>query len=251
VDSTDKAWVEDRLRWLSQEFGLDRMRSATVILPTPEFFPDPYDGSRKGVRPLFRRVCRYMKIDPGSVRLEFYRERKTPGAHGLEHGTAGLFEGSGLDSLIEASSQNEMHGDGRWYANSEKAVVRLEVSNLEDPMTVVGTLAHELGHVLLLGEGRISEGADDHEPLTDLLTVFMGLGIFTANSRVRTFRGQLKGAGYLSQPMFGHALALFAWIRNESKPAWARHLCLDVRAAFWQAHRYLQKTGDSDFDPVR
>jgi len=45
-----------------------------------------------------------------------------------------------------------------------------------------GTALHELGHVLLLADGKISKDRKDHEHLTDLLTVWLGLGIFTANS---------------------------------------------------------------------
>jgi hypothetical protein len=50
------------------------------------------------------------------------------------------------------------------------------------PVALVSTLAHELGHVLLLADGRISAQQQDHEPLTDLLTIFFGLGIFSANA---------------------------------------------------------------------
>jgi hypothetical protein len=251
VGKDEKTWVEDRFRWLAGEFGLERLRKAPVILPTDEYFPDPYDGGKKGAKALFRRTCGYLKVNPESVALKIYEGKFTPGADGLAHGSAGLYEAGGLDPLLRASyAEDDDEGGGRWFADSDKAVIRLEKSNLGDPMAVVGVLAHELGHVLLLGEGRVNEGDEDHEQLTDLLTVFLGLGIFTANSRVRSYRGGLKGQGYLDQRAFGWALALFARVRGEEHPAWAKYLSLDVRTYCKRGLRYLLKTRDTDFDPA-
>jgi hypothetical protein len=43
-------------------------------------------------------------------------------------------------------------------------------------------VAHELARVRLLGEQRINTDCGDQEQLTDLATVFFGLGIFTADA---------------------------------------------------------------------
>ena len=53
------------------------------------------------------------------------------------------------------------------------------------PFSIVATCAHELAHVVLLGQGRISLDAEDHEQLADLLPVFFGLGVFSANAVIR------------------------------------------------------------------
>ena len=65
-----------------------------------------------------------------------------------------------------------------------------------------------LGHVHLLGHGRIDDEAEDHEPLTDLLTVLFGMGVFTANAVIREHHwdaGPVSGwsinrRGYLGMP---------------------------------------------------
>jgi hypothetical protein len=128
------------------------------------------------------------------------------------------------------------------------ATIGVERSKLDDPVALVATTAHELGHELLLGEGRVSSDTRDHEPLTDLLTVFMGLGIFTANSTIRD-QGWSSGVmvgwttsrlGYLDQRTFGYALARFANVRGESSPKWLKYLRPDVRAPFRQSIRYLE-----------
>ena len=68
-DPAAKPWVEDRLRWLTGQFGLHVLLEAPVILPTEEFFPDPWDGSPKAAQRMFRRICEYMGVDSDSVEL--------------------------------------------------------------------------------------------------------------------------------------------------------------------------------------
>jgi hypothetical protein len=85
------------------------------------------------------------------------------------------------------------------------------------------------------------------------LTVFFGLGIFTANSAFSfnqwtdtSSQGwQTERRGYLTEDMFGYALALFALMRGERNPAWSKYLDGSVSTYFKNAHRYLEKTGDA------
>src|SRR5437016_2234837 len=123
VGPREKAWTEGRWRWLAGEFGLERLRGLPVILPTPEFFPDPYAGTEADGRALFDRVCRYLGVDPGPLELAFYTEGRNPHLEGRHEGSAGLYEDVG------------------WARR-----VRLEASTLEDPLVLVATAAHEVGH---------------------------------------------------------------------------------------------------------
>lgn len=118
---------------------------------------------------------------------------------------------------------------------------------------LVATIAHELGHVLLLGDGRISAEQEDHEPLTDLLTIFFGLGIFSANAAFeysREVRGGYGYAstsrlGYLTEPMYGYGLARYAWIRGEMDPGWARYVDTNPRTFLKRGLRYLVQANRS------
>jgi predicted Zn-dependent protease len=56
---------------------------------------------------------------------------------------------------------------------------------MKDPMTLVAVIAHELGHVILLRRELVDREEADMEPVNDLLTVFLGFGIFTANAAFR------------------------------------------------------------------
>ena len=72
-------------------------------------------------------------------------------------------------------------------------MIWLEQTRLDEPDAVVSTLAHELGHVHLLADGRCDQNTPDHEPLTDLLTVYFGLGVFMANNAIREINWRSGG----------------------------------------------------------
>lgn len=44
---------------------------------------------------------------------------------------------------------------------------------------------------------------------------------------------------YMTTPMFGYAMALRCWLREEPMPKWKRHLHPGVRAEFKHALRFL------------
>jgi hypothetical protein len=106
---------------------------------------------------------------------------------------------------------------------------------MADPVALVAVFAHEAGHELLLGARRVEVTRPDQEPLTDLLTVFYGLGIFTANAsfevrRHPSGRGkQPLARGYLREDALAEAMAYYARLRGERHPAWRKHLDRPVR----------------------
>lgn len=124
------------------------------------------------------------------------------------------------------------------------AVIGLDRSESADPSYLTAIIAHELGHVRLLAERRISAGRRDHERLTDLLTVYFGFGIFSANAALdyaeaarswsvhplgeldeRTLNAArnhgYRRLGCLSEHEFGYTLACYCWLREErEEPRW-------------------------------
>jgi hypothetical protein len=232
VETSQKEWIDYRFSWLADEFGVHRPKTAPVILPTPEFFPDPCGGTAEDVPPLFGRVCTYLGLEPTEFRLRIYTEEERPlfpGESRMVHGTAGL------------------------YQRAKRPIVSVNASQLADLPALVATLIHESCHDLLLGAGRLTGDEPDHELVTDLLTVYLGLGIITANATIRESNWHSGGwegwrvgrQGYLTQNMYGYALALYARARAEAKPGWLRHLRPDVRVPCKQAIRYLAETGDT------
>ena len=235
VDSVTKDWIETRFTWLTNELGLERLTNGRTVIPTEEFLPLTYECTEDGIQDLMRRVATYMDIDPDTLNLGFY-EDNAPQFEGVTNSrSAGLY------------TQTDDNFD-----------IWLEVNSLDDPASVIGTLSHEIGHVILLGQNRVSPEEPDHEELTDLLTVFLGLGVFPANSVVQESNwtaGQWSGwsvgkRGYLSMDMYGYALSLYTLTRGDPQPTWAVHLRPDVRAALKRGVRYIETTSDCRFLPA-
>lgn len=236
-DPAAKAWVEERLQWLSEEFEDHAFAGQPIVLPTPEFFPDPYDGSKRAIRTMLERVCEYMGVVRDLVALKF-------------------INAGGKVWMVNEAGQYLPHAAGTYEEGQRKFIIRVDLDGAAHPMELVGTLAHELAHVRLLGDGRIMREAYDNELLTDLMVVFMGMGIFLANVP-RNWDSQyskwpdrdLNKPEYMTSPMFGYALAHLAWHRGEEKPAWLKHVNWGARANLKQGLRYLRETGDSAFKP--
>jgi hypothetical protein len=234
VAAEEQAWIEGRFDWLTHQFGVERMCAAPVVLPSPRFFPDPYHGRPDDLPPLFGRVCGYLGLDPSRFDLALYSEADRP--------------------RLEDEAGRPVGGTAGLYQGGERPVIWVEYSQLADPPALVATLVHEACHDLLLGSGRLRGDEPDYEPVTDLLSVFLGLGVLTANSTIRESywtSGNVSGwrigrQGYLTQPMYGYALALFAWQRGERKPPWAGEVRLDVRVPLKQGLRYLGGAGGPD-----
>jgi hypothetical protein len=240
----ERKWIEASLQWLIQQFGADYFLERRMILPESSFFPDKFHGTEECMCSLVSRVCGYMEVDPSRVEVEVFSDRDdTVSKHRLGgeqySGAAGLY----------------LHP----AASSDRAKVSINTSQLNNPTALVATVAHELGHVILLGDGRLSRDDKSHEYMTDLLTVFLGLGIFTANAVVQFSQWQdhshqgwsISRQGYMTEEMFGYSLAACAWIRKDSGDAWAKHLSVNVKHYFKTSLKYLEKGGATSLSRLR
>jgi hypothetical protein len=227
LESPEKLWVERRMTWLAQTFGADRLKRAVIVLPTPEFFPDRYDGTEATAMSFYGRICSYMGVDPRRAPLRFF--------------------------TLDGKTGGERVG---CYVPGTPETVLVERDQLRDPASLAATLTHELARLLLIGEGRMSPDDDEQESVAGLLTVALGLGVFGANAVMSeghercggSYRYHIARRGGLSERLFGYALALFTWSRGERRrPAWAGALRPNVREVFAQGLAYLVKTGDTQF----
>jgi hypothetical protein len=239
VDPAAKAWVEQRLQWLSEEFDTSAFTGKPIVLPTAEFFPDAYDHSKQSVRRMLDRVCDYIGVAPNLVAIKLVDDRQNIW-------------------LVNERGQYLPTAAGTYHEGNQKFRICISTAELIRPMDLVGTIAHELAHARLLGEGRIPDDLFDNELLTDLTVVFHGLGIFLANSPRNWDSSYSKWPGttlkkpeYMTPPMFGYALAHLAWHRSEERPEWAKHLHPSARANLKQGLRYLAETCDSAFPPSK
>jgi hypothetical protein len=238
VTPEQRGWIDDSFLRLAALVGAHRLLQATVVLPTPKYFPDPYDRSEIALQRMFRRVAGQMQVNPADIDLTLFAfgdditRSLVPFHSGSTSGAAGLY-----------------HHDP-----TDRPRISINEGQLKDPMALVAVLAHELGHIILLRPGLIDRDDPHMEPLNDLLTVFLGFGIFTANASFRfeqhsdnTSQGwSVSRLGYLSEEQLGYALARFAFERGEGKPAWISFLGTNIasymkRSAAWLASNHEQR----------
>jgi hypothetical protein len=210
-----RRWIRSSMDWLVTEFGRDILLRP-IALPD-DVIPDGYDGSRAAAAELCGRVDGRMDLRPGQCGLSFELN--------------GVRRPANRGTTVMVKEQH-----GRWIRGTDQNEIQLSPALAADPVALIAIYAHEVGHELLLGGGRISlSRRPDHEPLTDLITVFYGLGIFTANAAYErrprpNGRGkQALARGYLREAALSEALAYYALLRGERRPAWERHLDPPVR----------------------
>jgi hypothetical protein len=238
ITAEQQSRIDDSFLRLAALLSAHRLLQATVVLPTPEYFPDPYDRSEVSLQRMFHRVATLMQVDPTDIDVKLFASGDdltrdlVPFYSGATSGAAGLY-----------------HHDP-----ADRPRISINEGQLNDPMALVAVLAHELGHIILLRPGLIERDDPYMEPLNDLLTVFLGFGIFTANAAFRfeqhsdnTSQGwSVRRLGYLSEKELGYALARFAYERGEGKPAWISFLSTNIasylkRAAAWLANNHEQR----------
>jgi hypothetical protein len=127
--------------------------------------------------------------------------------------------------------------------------VGIESGLLKNPTNLIATIAHELSHLILLGEGRLKE---NNEELTDLNCIALGFGIFTCNS-IFTFdqwqgtsnQGwQTQKNGYIPEEVATYALALLTQYQGKADDSWTSFLNPTPRKMFTKNMRYLSATTD-------
>ncbi len=233
IDSIGKVWVEGRLKWLTAEFSDHPFLGRPPALPTYGDFPEIRGGTT--LQALYERICERMYIDPARIPLEVIeRDSGTP-----------LVNESGHDIGGEAAHYS-------WDEDGEH--IRVQSTQIGDPISLIGTLAHELSHARLLGEGRVSGDELDHELLTDLCADFHGFGLFLANAP----RAWLSACGtwpnsklvrpeYMTVNLHAWALTHRALLAGESEPVWLAGLESEPRRLVRDGIRWIAKHGDSAF----
>lgn len=236
ISDEDQRWVDAAFCRLGTLLGWQRMLTARVALPTAEDFPDRYDATEEAAHAIFVRVAGWMDADANQVEMFLLSDavestrQSVPLASGKHSGPGGLY--------IDPENGRKLIG--------------IDQQQLEDPLALVAVLAHEIGHLILLGGGLVDPDSEDMEELNDLLTVFLGFGVFNANVAFRFSQytnnqsqgWSMRRLGYLPEQVWGYALARFAFERNESSPEWSTYLSTNIRAYFKASMKWLERNGE-------
>ncbi len=232
VDAETKEWIDAKVSWILHQFGKERITNCKVVAADSDLLHGYDKEDHDAILELFRKVCILLDVDFHSIDFQLMNSALNP----LGEGTLGLYQ----------------------KQSDDRHTVTIDESLLSSPVALLSTLSHELCHVLLIGNHRITGEEDDQEPLTDLLSVFLGFGALAANSVLHeeswqeghSGRWQIQRRGYLTMDIYGYALAIFAKLRNDPVDLWKPRLRLDVRSAFMQSIRFFETHGLPDFSSV-
>jgi hypothetical protein len=202
LDASRRDWQFEAFAWLLRNCGgFPKFIETTLVLPIEAHFPDRGIKGHAGVAALFRRV--------------------------RDH--AGM---SDWPCAVEPQSEHPRSDAG----NTDRIPIIRYPPGALDPLSLVATFAHELARYLVESFDEPAPGGDGLlEPSVDLAAVFMGFGLFLANSSVRN-------AGYqLNEGEMVHALAMFCQLRKVPPESVDRYLNPHLRKYLRLAARDLAR----------
>jgi hypothetical protein len=203
LDEEATDWHLENFEWLVSCYAANQsLSAATLVLPKPNFFlADGEKGHAKAER-IFAQVKEYCQIADWPTELV----RGDP------------FLASGR-TLFEVQHGKSVLGTYDGYT-SNKIRITYAPNLLENPQALIATLAHEIGHGIIHAAPKKPICADDeHEFLTDLAAVYLGFGVFLANTAFQftqwrddalgTQGWQSSRSGYLPEADLVFATAIF------------------------------------------
>jgi hypothetical protein len=237
VDADVADWQFEQFEWLIDNFSSGPgLPDGALWQPIPEHFPKAQGDL--GVH-LFDIVCRQCGFDPAIFDLVAADPIKSQSLGGLAltHPTV---------AAPAATYQVEADGDADF-----REVIHYDAS--QTPLDLVATFAHELSHSVFYRAYAPWPGDMAlHELFTDLTAIYLGYGIFLANTRF-SFAGftgtgvqgwQVGGAGYLPEADMIFALALFMRIKDVPEDDARDHLKPKLAKMLRTAMRQLDRDKD-------
>lgn len=229
IDADELEWQLATLKWLELEFGAAARR---LVLPTrADFPPSPRSGHAR-VEDLFAAIRKAADMEEWPCEL-----RAGEGERPAQVGFALLLRHDGAPAPCGTF---EVTGDD----GSRKVVITYNPSMAADTTAMVATLAHELAHYVLATARTAPPGGWSlHELHTDLAAVWLGFGLFLANSARNFSQFQSAGEmgwssrrqGYLSEGALVTALVLCQRLAggdpSEASPFLKDYLRTDLRKA--------------------
>lgn len=240
----EREWLWSALEAVIQRRGEETFLKAPLVIPDDSFFPDRFTPDADGISTLARRLLGYAGLSHLDVSVEMYEEDVD-------------IEEIGHDGKASKWSHS---GTAAWFAGIENgcALFGANSSKLDDPLGLVATMAHEVGHTFRRAHRLEHRDRDHEEKLTDVTTVYLGFGILTTATTAR-YSSRVYGntgsqwehsrQGYLSPGEMSLLLATQLVIRGypaAAVRAYAKHLPANQRSLVQRAIRELDRTRIAD-----
>jgi hypothetical protein len=235
LDSEAEQWHLESWAWFLGHFGGQAdLELSPLVLPTGSFFPPSETKGHARALHILDCVKRHARMTGWPCRLEAQAERPE-----LRVG-----------ELATLKLDHSQFPAGTFALAGNEVVVTYDPASVNDPLVLIATLAHELANYKLANVAEEPPGGEDgHEPATDLLAVYLGFGIFGANSafNFRQHQGVMSQGwsysrlGYLSEREWVFALAVFLTLKRLPAQQTHRYLKDHLIGDLGKAVRYLEK----------
>ena len=236
VDEEMRTWIEYAMKWMFSSFGEEFCKEQKVYLSLKELLND-FGKQQASLDDIASIVANVMHLNINEIALDIYEEGEK-------------IIKSNVEPIYIKEEEGELPSGGLYVGKNEqgKYEVGIEKNLLQEPVTLIYTIAHELAHIKLLGENRIDE---NDEYLTDLLPGLCGLGVFCATS-VFSYRPtanfwSYRTSGYLTQMEWGYALAVYSWLKDDESPDWIVSLPRNIQSDYNKSLKFMEKNQDKLF----
>ena len=227
----------ETFKWLMKHFGGDDFHKETeLILPTRKYFPAEVSSAEEAVLETFAQVKKFAGMSEWPCELveqEPDVEVKVAATVALENAPA--------------------TPHGTFSLNDEIVQITYNPALASNPPQLVATLAHELAHYLTATAPEPPPGGwDNWEFATDLAAVFLGFGIFLANSAfnfqqyadVESQGWSCQRSGYLTEPELAFALAVFCKLKLIAPSVATSHLKPNLKKLFKNSNKQLESSSN-------
>lgn len=241
IEADELEWQLAMFKWLIQSFSNADFLAVTPTIPPDEgLFPVPAGTRERRAAAYFDHVRRMAGMEQWPCRLEAGEDDRprqiTPGialVHESPSRPLGTFsaEPDGEDQL--------------------GIVIRYHPRLVDDPSALIATFAHELAHYLIHDRAEAPPGGWELDELaTDLTAVYLGFGVFLANSakQFEAFTSfdqmgwQTRRSGYLSEGALVTAIVIRERLgKRDPKQSAGPHLKRYLGADLKQADAWLAR----------
>ena len=243
IDVESEDWLAEELAGVIGDCGAEAFLKADILVPETRHFPFVWQRDEAGVKVLAGRLMAHAGLGDYRAEVQLFFDEEVEGNPALQ--PYGLWQ------------ERKHKGPAPFFLGVEGGTARFgcEVHNLPSGESMVGLMGHEVAHLFRQVKGVCREDRDLEEYLTDVTTVYLGFGVFTANASHRySSSGAQEGVmsvtqwshnrlGYLPAASFCFLLACQVAARAQAGESdrIARHLEPNQRAYFLDAHREISE----------
>lgn len=231
ISDNDKAWVQERFKWLIDVYGYPVGKSKTVLF-TKDFFPHTFSHKEIDIDSLINDFCNLFNLN--RKRISF-----------------------AIDEDIRDTIDTPYQIDGR-IENTDLSVDRSTEEYLYK-IIIAKSLLTNTGQLLLnldlnfikihLLENKIDcDTVEDGELLVYLAGIFLGHGIILYRNLIESgtssdnfWQKKWRYVSIMPEPVMAYGLALYCNLFEEDDPAWKNNLSVSLKNQFEKAVEFIKK----------